>query len=183
MEERQQRVEQHQPQFKPEKVSKFVYDGLEYIRQAGGTDMQDRGMVYSQARDWHLTDTAEWLEGISSYLFEELMRRNLIVLNEDDASVDRKVVLVENDDAERMKNDVICELGQRAALAIATSYGSEAMGALAASPNRITVPRDRLALMQNLAEVSTLWRQLEETVSDIEEDIKSLQSMIDPESY
>lgn len=53
-------------------------------------------MVHSQARDWYLIDTVEWLEGISSYLFEEFMRRDLIVRDEEDAGVDRKLVLVEN---------------------------------------------------------------------------------------
>lgn len=75
------------------------------------------------------------------------------------------------------------ELDKCGALAIDDSYETGVRSALLAPPIHATVHRERLALVAHLSEIYALWLQLEATVRDIDEGIRSLQIKINPESH
>lgn len=63
----------------PEKVSQSVYDGLKQIWRSGEVDMEDRALVWDAAMGMGLKDTARWLEGVTTRLYELLARMGYIV--------------------------------------------------------------------------------------------------------
>jgi hypothetical protein len=78
--------------------------------------------------------------------------------------------------------DVLIHLGMQASLTLADTYYTEEMGVLFDPSIRARINGERIALMQNLVEASSLGQQLEETMSEIERGIESLQYLIDPEN-
>lgn len=166
-------------QLVPEKVSKAVHDGLEQIRQTGEVDMEDRAMVWSAAMEMGLRDTARWVEGVSTHLYEVLTRMGYIVLD------DRAEVANYGDDDEPKPElyDIVLSLGQFASLAVVESYAAEEMGRLGNPTQRALATHERNRLIQNLAEASALWLQLEETATDVERGIETVEAMIDPDNY
>ncbi|MGN6483783.1 MAG: DUF5049 domain-containing protein, partial [Thermomicrobiales bacterium] len=54
-------------------VTKAVFDGLEIIRQSGATNMLDRLVVLQLAREWDLTETADWIERVDSATYGRLI--------------------------------------------------------------------------------------------------------------
>ncbi len=81
-------------------IAKSVYEGLEFIRRSGVTNMFDRPMVLNLAREWDLHDTAAWIESVDTGTYGRL-----IVLGPDvigDESLDEKLDRMDREyDAER----------------------------------------------------------------------------------
>lgn len=77
--------------------------------------------------------------------------------------------------------NVIATLGKRATATLADTYETEMMGVLAGSQYQDQINVERTELIRNLAEASSLWVQLEETMGALERGIVSLQYMIGPE--
>jgi hypothetical protein len=47
-------------------ITKSVFEGLEFVRRSGATNMLDRPMVLQLAREWNLTETADWIERVDT---------------------------------------------------------------------------------------------------------------------
>jgi hypothetical protein len=54
-------------------IAKSVYEGLEFIRRSGVTNMLDRPMVLHLAKEWDLTDTADWIESVDTGTYGRLI--------------------------------------------------------------------------------------------------------------
>lgn len=182
-------------------ITKAVFDGLEFIRRSGATNMLDRPVVLHLARAWDLTETADWIERVDTGTYGRLIFHGPDVIesdltdqnNENDPSnpVDESDLtghVIGNDltnqaiDIERAPwHDVILGLGKQASLTIADTYETELMGVLFDPSRRAHINSERNALIRNLAEASNLGQQLEKTMSEIQRGIASLQYMIDPE--
>lgn len=54
-------------------IAKSVYEGLEFIRRSGMNNMLDREMVLNLAREWDLTDTADWIESVDTGTYGRLI--------------------------------------------------------------------------------------------------------------
>lgn len=63
-------------------VSRDVYEGLEFIRQSGATNMLDRPMVLQLAREWEFEATADWIESVDTRTYGELIFKGPIVIDE-----------------------------------------------------------------------------------------------------
>ena len=183
-------------------ITKAVFDGLEFIRQSGATNMFDRLVVLNLAREWDLTETAEWIERVDTGTYGRLILHGPDVIEGDltdrdsaneptnPANVsDVSSYAMEHEltnqaiDIERAPwHDVILGLGKRASLTIADTYETELMGVLFDPSRRADINLERNALIKNLAEASNLGQQLEETLSEIQRGIESLDYMIDPEN-
>lgn len=61
------------------KVSQEVFDGLEFIRRSGATNMLDRPMVLRLAHEWDFQATAEWIEGNDLRTYGQLIFNGPIV--------------------------------------------------------------------------------------------------------
>jgi hypothetical protein len=183
-------------------ITKAVFDGLEFIRRSGATNMLDRPVVLHLAREWDFTETADWIESVDTGTYGRLIFQGPEVIEDDLTDQD-----IENDptnqanesdlashaieheltiqaiDIERARwNQVILGLGKRASLTIADTYETEQMGVLFDPSRRVRITAERNALIRNLAEASNLELQLEEMMSEIQRGIESLQYMIDPEN-
>lgn len=183
-------------------ITKAVYDGLEFIRRSGATNMLDRPVVLTLAREWDFTETADWIEGVDTRTYGRLIFQGPDVIKDDPANEANESELtrqaVENDavsdaneidalsqvmdDEQATMRDVMSKLGKLATLTIADTYETELMGVLIDSPRLPAINVERNALITNLAEASKLWLQLEETMTEIERGIGSLQYLIDPEN-
>jgi hypothetical protein len=190
-------------------VSRAVYDGLETIRQSGATNMLDRPVVLSLAREWNLTETADWIEQADTETYGRLVLFGPEVVGEEtlDEKLDRMdreydeerrgfwegetpsptttledVPAHQGTTPERMAvRSTLVQLGHLAAVTLADTYETEAMGVLfGVSLDRIAT--ERTNLLRNLVEAANLGAQLEETLTEIERGIASLRSLIDPEN-
>lgn len=47
-------------------ITRAVFDGLEFIRRSGATNMLDRPMVLGLAREWDFNETAAWIESVDT---------------------------------------------------------------------------------------------------------------------
>lgn len=184
------------------RITEAVFDGLEFIRRSGATNMFDRPVVLRLAREWNLRETAEWIERIDSGTYGRLILHGPDViendLTDDDRANDPANPANESDlssyameheltneaiDIERAPwHDVILSLGKRASLTIADTYETELMGVLFDPSRHADIRLERHALIKNLAEAANLGQQLEETMSEIQRGIESLHYMIDPEN-
>lgn len=54
-------------------ITKGVFDGLEFIRQSGATNMLDRPMVLNLAREWGFPETADWIESVDTGTYGRLI--------------------------------------------------------------------------------------------------------------
>lgn len=64
-------------------ISKEVFDGLEFIRQSGATNMLDRPMVINLAREWEFDATADWIESVDTRTYAELIFKGPIVIDDE----------------------------------------------------------------------------------------------------
>ena len=183
-------------------ITKAVFDGLEFIRQSGATNMFDRLVVLNLAREWDLTETADWIERVDTGTYGRLILQGPDVIENDltdrDSANEPTNPANESDvssyameheltnqaiDTERAPwHNVILGLGKRASLTIADTYETELMGVLFDPSRRADINLERNALIKNLAEASNLGQQLVETLSEIQRGIESLDYMIDPEN-
>ena len=70
-------------------IEKSVYEGLEFIRRSGVTNMLDGSMVLNLAREWDLNDTAAWIESVDPEIYRRLILQGPDVIG--DESLDDKL--------------------------------------------------------------------------------------------
>jgi hypothetical protein len=70
-------------------ITKSVYEGLEFIRRSGVTNMLDRSRVLSLAQAWDLKDTADWIESVDTGTYGRLILLGPDVIG--DESLDEKL--------------------------------------------------------------------------------------------
>lgn len=63
-------------------ITQDVYEGLEFIRQSGVTNMLDRPMVLQLAREWEFEATADWIESVDTRTYGELIFKGPIVIDD-----------------------------------------------------------------------------------------------------
>jgi len=158
------------------RISKDVFDGLETIRTSGATNMLDRPTVLILAREWGLTETADWIESVDKGTYGRLILFGPEILDAEEPETGEP-------SEEPNIHRVIIGLGRRASSVIATSYETEEMNAPIDPDSLVRIDIERRMLNQNLAEVAKLRMQLDESLTDIERGIKTLQDLIDPENY
>lgn len=186
-------------------ITKAVFDGLEFIRRSGATNMLDRPMVLNLAREWDFHETADWIESVDTGTYGRLIFQGPEVLENDLTNQSNESELtdqdIENDLANQfdetdeidlteiaMENvrgnmhDLITTLGKRAILTITDTYETEQMGVLIEPSRRDVINAERNALIRNLGQASSLWLQLEEAVFEVQRGVGSLQYLIDPEN-
>lgn len=183
-------------------ITRAVFDGLEFIRRSGATNMLDRPMVLHLAREWDFTDTADWIERVDTRTYGRLIFQGPEIIEDDptnqaiagelssqvvehDATDEDDEINVFNqamDDERSQMRDVIAKLGRQASLTIADTYETELMGVLFDPSRRDLIIAERNALVRSLGQASTLWLQLEETMNEVQRGIGSLQYLIDPEN-
>lgn len=173
------------------RITKAVFDGLEFIRQSGATNMLDRSVVLQLAKESDLTETAEWIAWVTTGVYGRVILEGADIVDADPADpdidddppmqVNGSELTANTIDQARWQN-VIASLGKRATATLADTYDTEMMGVLGFSQYRDQINVERTALIRNLAEASNLAVQLEEVVSAVEYGIASLQYMIDPEN-
>ena len=56
-------------------ITKAVYEGLEFIRKSGVTNMFDRPTVLGLAREWDFTETADRIESVDTGTYGRLIFR------------------------------------------------------------------------------------------------------------
>lgn len=64
-------------------ISREVFEGLEFIRQSGATNMLDRPVVLELAREWGFDATADWIEEVGSRTYAELIFSGPIVIDDE----------------------------------------------------------------------------------------------------
>lgn len=193
-------------------ITKAVFDGLEFIRRSGATNMLDRSVVLDLAREWSLTATADWIERVDSATYGRLIFQGPEVIG--DESLDEKLDRLDQEyDEERRgfwegiepspaevqggvqpirdhnsnselesMRSTVVKLGKWASLAMADAYETEGMGVLLDQAHRLCVNAERSLLMTNLIELANMEHQLEELIAEVERGIRSLQTLIDPEN-
>lgn len=68
-----------QPEQNGVEISREVFEGLEFIRQSGATNMLDRPTVLQLAREWEFYATADWIESVDRRTYGELIFKGPIV--------------------------------------------------------------------------------------------------------
>lgn len=63
-------------------ISREVFEGLEFIRQSGATNMLDRPTVLQLAREWEFDATADWIESVDRRTYGELIFKGPIVIDD-----------------------------------------------------------------------------------------------------
>ena len=175
------------------RITKAVFDGLEFIRQSGVTNMLDRPMVISLAREWDFEETADWIESVDTRTYGQLIFQGPDVLDEEstihigeDDEMNEDDALDPSDAAvDRVRDDMhnlIATLGKRAILTIADTYETERMGVLIDRSRRDVITAEQHALIRNLGHASSLWIELEQSMIEVQRGIGSLQYLIDPEN-
>lgn len=80
-------MEKEQPENnKGVQITKAVFDGLEFIRTSGATNMLDRPMVINLAREWDFHETADWIESVDTRTYGELIFKGPVVIDDDPTS-------------------------------------------------------------------------------------------------
>lgn len=64
-------------------IRRAVFDGLEFIRQSGVTNMLDRPMVLQLAVEWGFDATADWIESVDTRKYGELIFKGPIVIDDE----------------------------------------------------------------------------------------------------
>lgn len=201
-------MEQEQQAHDRVQITKAVYDGLEFIRRSGATNMLDRSMVLHLAREWNFHETADWIESVDTGTYGWLISQGPDIVEVDPAHEAKKNDLTrlatENesssqfvehaavneieltdkamDSIRRKMDDLIANLGKHATLTIADTYLTEHMSVLFAPSWRDHINGERNALMRNLGQASSLWLQLETSMIAVQRGVGSLRYMIDPEN-
>lgn len=192
-------------------ISRAVFDGLEFIRRSGATNMLDRPVVLTLAKEWDFLETAEWIERVDTGTYGRLILQGPDIVEDDGAdqqfendldSLDIQPTPTAQADAEdaidgandfdvtemamnqvreRMQ-DILSSLGKHAVLTIADTYETQNMGVLVNPSRNDRITSERQALIRNLGQASSLWLQLDEAMAEAERGIGSLQYLIDPEN-
>src|SRR5690554_3347191 len=75
---------EHQPDSNSSvQITRPVFDGLEVIRQSGATNMLDRPVVLELAREWGLTDLADWIERVDTGTYGQLIIQGADIIETD----------------------------------------------------------------------------------------------------
>jgi hypothetical protein len=194
-----------------EKISKAVFDGLEFIRKSGATNMLDRPMVLNLAREWDFAETADWIESVDIGTYGRLIFQGPEVIENDPTDPANESELTDQDIEDDLANqvdeidafnetdeidlteiawdhvrrdmhDLITTLGKQATLTIADAYQTEQMGVQFAPSRRDVIHAERQALIRNLGQASSLWLQLEAAMTEVQRGVGSLQYLIEPEN-
>lgn len=72
-----------QPEQNGVEIYKEVFDGLEFIRQSGVTNMLGRPTVLQLAREWEFDTTADWIESVDRRTYGELIFKGPIIIDDD----------------------------------------------------------------------------------------------------
>lgn len=72
-------------------ISRAVFEGLEFIRRSGATNMLDRPIVLHLARAWNFNETADWIESVDSATYGRLIIEGPDIIEEEslDERLDR----------------------------------------------------------------------------------------------
>lgn len=192
-------------------ISRAVFDGIEFIRRSGATNMLDRPMVLALAKEWEFPETAEWIERVDTRTYGRLILQGPEVIDDDQAGqqiendldhqnieftppgyVEENEMIDETNDINVTEmaldhvrgtmQDILSSLGKHAVLTIADTYETQNMGVIANPSRNDRITRERDALIRNLGQASSLWLQLDEAMTGVERAIGSLQYLIDPEN-
>lgn len=192
-------------------ITRDVFDGLEFIKQSGATNMLDRPVVLEMAREWGLADTADWIEQADTGTYGRLILLGPDVVDDDqtdrqaetdlhsqdiqpalsEAIDEHEVIDVTNhmdvtemamDHVRATMQELLSTLGKQAVLNIADTYETQRMGVMVNPSRNELISRERDALIRNLGEASRLWQQLDQAMTGVERGIGSLQYLIDPEN-
>lgn len=183
-------------------IAQAVFEGLEIIRRSGATNMLDRQMVLHLAREWDFVETADWIERVDTRTYGRLIFQGPEVLEDNLANQAHKHELAngtdENnsigetdeidmteiawDNARRTMHDLIGTLGKQAILSIADLYQTDHMGVMFLLSRREVINAERDRLIRNLGQASSLWLQLENSITEVQRGVGSLQYLIDPEN-
>lgn len=193
------------------KISRAVFDGLEFIRRSGATNMLDRPTVLHLAREWDFTESAEWIERVDTGTYGRLILYGPDVVEDDPANrqiendldhhhinptpsedIDEHEGIDETDDIDVTEmamdhvrgtmQDLLATLGKHAILTIADTYETQRMGVLVNPSRNNLITAERQALIRNLGQASSLWLELDEVMAEAQRGIGSLQYLIDPEN-
>lgn len=174
-------------------ITRAVFNGLEFIRRSGATNMLDRPMVLNLAQEWGFIETAEWIESVDTGIYGRLIFQGPEIMQDEqmDHAAEPDAIDQANEldvlnqawehESAKMQ-EIITALGKKAILTIADTYEIEHMGVLVDSPFLPQIKAERDALVRNLGEASRRWLQLQDSMSEVERGIGSLQFLIDPES-
>lgn len=187
-------MEKEQPEKrKGVQITKSVFDGLEFIRSSGATNMLDRPMVLHLAREWDFIETADWIESVDTRTYGQLIFQGPDII--DDAPIEEVLETYAVDETNEIDltdvalnrvrgemHDLLSNLGKQANLTIADTYAIEEMGVLFDPSRRDAIYAERDALLRSLGQASSLWLQLEQAMIEVQRGVGSLQYMIDPET-
>lgn len=196
-------MEKEQPETKNRvPIPKAVFDGFEFIRQSGATNMLDRPMVLNLAWEWDFTETAKWIESVGTATYARLIFQGPEVIEDDptkpgkigelpdqhsedelptpDDEIDLTEIAFEN--VRRDMQDLIATLGKQVILMIADTHETEHMGVMFPPSRRDVIHAERNALIRNLGQASSLWLQLEKSIIEVQRGVGSLQYLVDPET-
>lgn len=183
-------------------INRAVFDGLEFIRQSGVTNMFDRPVVLRLAREWNFKETADFVENVDTRTYARLILQGPDVIEGDTENregADEPTPDVDESDStghhlepqstshvidmesERWRQ-LILDLGKRAVLTIADTYEIEQMGVILDPSRRVHINAERAAIIWKLAEVAKLEQLLEETIREINGSITLLEYLIEPEN-
>jgi hypothetical protein len=164
-------------------ISRAVFDGLEFIRRSGATNMLDRPMVLNLAKEWGFPDTVDWIESVDTGTYGRLIFQGPDVIEDDppnqaieselnrlapenevssqvaeneggEGSDEIDVLDQATDDERARMRDMIIALSKHATLTVADTYETEQMGVLIDPVRRALITAERIALNRNLAEAS-----------------------------
>lgn len=82
-------------------ITQAVFDGLEFIRNSGVTNMFDRIMVLNLAREWDFVSTADWIESVDTGTYGRLIFLGPDVIG--DESLDEKLERMDREYDEERK--------------------------------------------------------------------------------
>jgi hypothetical protein len=196
-------MEKEQPETKNRvPIPKAVFDGFEFIRQSGATNMLDRPMVLNLAREWGFPETANWIEDAGTATYAQLIFHGPEVIednptepgnigelpdqhSEDELPTpDDEISLTEIafENVRRDMHDLITTLGKQAIMTIADTHETEHMGVMFPPSRRDVIHSERNALIRNLGQASSLWLQLEKSMIEVQRGVGSLQYLVEPEN-
>ena len=192
-------------------ITRAVFNGLEFIKRSGATNMLDRPTVLTLARQWDFLETADWIEQTDIGTYGRLILEGAEVVEDDRADQqiahelenpyieftpsvagDKHEATDETDDIDLTEialdhvrgvmQEILSNLGKHAILTIAETYETQRMGVMSNPSRNQLITAERHALIKNLGHASSLWLQLEEAMNEVERGIGSLHYLVDPEN-
>lgn len=190
------------------KISKSMYEGLEFFKRSGATNMLDRPTVLNLAKEWNFNETADWIESVDRGVYGRLIMYGPDSIGEE--SLDEKLERMDSEyDDERRTfwestetpevpakeesqpeddglheavadSEKLARLVKRAALVIADSYETKESGVLISEWQKIALNPERTQLMQNLAEAASTDSELHEAIWDIHKSMDRVRARMPP---